>query len=351
MADPNGPYLLDINNAVTFDGTGSYGPDGLTFDWDFGDGTTATDAGATPTHTYAEAGIYNVCLTVNFGDMTDQACTQAVAYDPSAGFVTGGGWIDSAPLPFFDGSYYELVADSLTWSAANAAASARELEGCGCAHLVTITSQEEQDFIYDSFGGTAIAFHWLGANLEDGEWQWVTGEPWEYTNWEYPEVHDELARAAGIGGGGTWCPGGWCYSGQWFPFLAQDSRPYIVEYEQCAADKANFGFVAKYRPRATVPTGNIEFQFPAADLNFHSDSFEWLVVTGSDYARFKGVGTINGEGEYKLMLWAGDGTGTDGADTFRIKIWTEDEFGVETVVYDNGMDQDIARGSIIVHTK
>ena len=49
-----------------------------------------------------------------------------------------------------------------------------------------------------------------------------------------------------------------------------------------------------------MPTGNTEFQFHAADLNFHSSSYEWLVVTGSDYAKFKGAGTINGEGDYKF---------------------------------------------------
>ena len=46
------------------------------------------------------------------------------------------------------------------------------------------------------------------------------------------------------------------------------------------------------------------------------------------------------------MLWAGDEP-----DTFRIKIWTEDEGGVETDVYDNGFDQLIAGGSILIHTK
>jgi len=43
-------------------------------------------------------------------------------------------------------------------------------------------------------------------------------------------------------------------------------------------------------------------------------------------------------------------TGTGGADTFRIKIWWEDDAG-EHVVYDNGMDQAIGGGSIVVHTK
>lgn len=96
-----------------------------------------------------------------------------------------------------------------------------------------------------------------------------------------------------------------------------------------------------------MPTGNTEFVFHAGGLNFHSSSYEWLVVTGSDYARFKGTGTINGAGQYKFMLWAGD----DDPDTFRIKIWEEDESDLEFVVYDNGMDQAISGGSIVVHAK
>ena len=42
-----------------------------------------------------DAFIYDVCLTVYDGYEQDTACTIAVVYDPSAGFVTGGGWIDS----------------------------------------------------------------------------------------------------------------------------------------------------------------------------------------------------------------------------------------------------------------
>jgi hypothetical protein len=74
----------------------------------------------------------------------------------------------------------------------------------------------------------------------------------------------------------------------------------------------------------------------------------WEVVTGANYANFKGTGEINGYGSYKFKLWAGDGA----ADTFRIKIWTEDDAGVETIVYDNGdddYDQAISGGNIVVH--
>jgi hypothetical protein len=109
--------------------------------------------------------------------------------------------------------------------------------------------------------------------------------------------------------------------------------------------KATFGFVSKYKKGASVPDGNTEFQFKAGDLNFHSTSYDWLVVNqGGTSAQFKGYGTLNGAGNYGFMIWAGDGS----PDTFRIKIW---DAVTEVVVYDNGMDQPIGGGSIVVHKK
>jgi parallel beta-helix repeat protein len=219
VADPGGPYLCAANVPCQFDGSLSSDLNGdeLTYAWDFGDSNTGT--GVTSTHIYPDAGIYDVCLTVNDGYVDSvEVCTIAVIYDPDGGFVTGGGWIDS------------------------------------------------------------------------------------------PE--------------GAYMP------------------------EPTLTGKATFGFVSKYKKGANTPTGNTEFQFHAGDLNFHSSSYEWLVVTGSDYAKFKGSGTINGMGDYRFSLWAGD----DEPDTFRIKIWEEDEFGTEAVTYDNGMDQAISRGSIKIHT-
>jgi hypothetical protein len=141
---------------------------------------------------------------------------------------------------------------------------------------------------------------------------------------------------------------GWfAYNG--FSHLAIDnSRRIEVE---SPTGKATFGFVSKYKKGAEVPTGNTEFQFKAGDLNFHSTSYDWLVVTGSDFAKFKGVGLINGaladNGEpFKFQLWAGDGD----PDTFHIKIWWEDGSG-EHVVYDNDMNQPISSGNIVVHSK
>jgi PKD repeat protein len=118
---------------------------------------------------------------------------------------------------------------------------------------------------------------------------------------------------------------------------------------------ANFGFVSKYKKNAIVPTRNTEFQFQAGDMNFHSDAYEWLVVSGES-ARFKGTGTINGAGEFGVMLTAVDEKLTDEIDTdlFRIRIWND---ATGDVVYDNEMGEasdavvgtEISRGSTVVH--
>lgn len=139
--------------------------------------------------------------------------------------------------------------------------------------------------------------------------------------------------------------GGFATGGGWI-----DSPQGAYAPDLSLTGKANFGFVSKYKKGATVPTGQTEFVFQTADLNFHSGSYDWLVVTGSNYARFKGTGTINGSGAYKFMLWAGD-EAFAGLDTFRIRIWEEDELANEMVVYDNGFNQAVGGGSIVVHTK
>ncbi len=120
--------------------------------------------------------------------------------------------------------------------------------------------------------------------------------------------------------------------------------------------KATFGFVSKYLPGATVPSGNTEFQFKAGSLNFKSLDYEWLVVAGAK-AQYKGTGTINGSGYYGFMLTSIDGqvNGGGGIDKFRIKIWQGGS--TAAVVYDNKHGEEdtssaateLGGGSIVIH--
>lgn len=64
-ADAGGPYEGDEGASIGFDGTGSTDPDGdeLTYEWDFGDDSTASGS-ATPDHAYVDDGTFTVSLTV-----------------------------------------------------------------------------------------------------------------------------------------------------------------------------------------------------------------------------------------------------------------------------------------------
>ena len=145
---------------------------------------------------------------------------------------------------------------------------------------------------------------------------------------------------------------GFVTGGGWFtsPIGAYKPDPTLT-------GKANFGFVSKYQKGASIPTGETEFQFKAGNLNFHSDVYEWLVVSGP-LAQYKGTGSINGTAGYSFLLTATDGqvSGGGGVDRLRIKIWNTGSGGV---VYDNILAPDGDKmtvgntlpinGSIIIH--
>ncbi|MBN2045516.1 MAG: PKD domain-containing protein [Anaerolineales bacterium] len=111
--------------------------------------------------------------------------------------------------------------------------------------------------------------------------------------------------------------------------------------------KATYGFVSKYQKKADVPTGQTEFHLNVGEMKFKSTNYDWLIITWDDIAIYSGTGTINGEGEYFFTIWAGDGE----RDTFRIRIWEQNEFGEDIIIFDNGFDQPTEGGNIVIHRK
>jgi len=103
-----------------------------------------------------------------------------------------------------NGHFYAAVAVSggINWSDAKVEAESRTFEGVR-GHLVTITSAQEDRFIARNFpeavtrdDGEGLFPYWyggfqqpLGSPTEEN-WQWVTGEPFVYTNWGVGEPND-----------------------------------------------------------------------------------------------------------------------------------------------------------------
>jgi PKD repeat protein len=83
-----GPLTATTGQALAFSAAGSSDPDGdaLSYTFDFGDGTRVTQSQTEAMHTYSEAGVYTVSLTVSdplgASDSVSQDITVTTAQDP-----------------------------------------------------------------------------------------------------------------------------------------------------------------------------------------------------------------------------------------------------------------------------
>lgn len=124
------------------------------------------------------AGWYNVSYTTN----------RIVYHSGFGGSNCVARW-DSSPYPIaemsWNGHFYQVYDYNMSWTEAKALC-----ESLG-GHLVTITSQAEQNQIMALTQQCDMGQYYIGATdaETEGTWKWVTGEAFSFTNWDlaYPE--------------------------------------------------------------------------------------------------------------------------------------------------------------------
>jgi uncharacterized repeat protein (TIGR03803 family) len=108
LSGPTAPLGLATAAVMSVNFTDANAGDNETVQFTWGDGTsesiaTGVSAGSlSRSHAYADAGVYSVTIQVSdgWGGTTSTTFNYVVVYDPTAGFVTGGGWIMSPPGAF-----------------------------------------------------------------------------------------------------------------------------------------------------------------------------------------------------------------------------------------------------------
>jgi len=160
--------------------------------------------------------------------------------------------VEAGPITYLDNeqrvaafgdNVYRYVINPLDWNAALAAASTYSWNG-QMGHLVTVTSQAENDFLYSAFVGPRFATP--GANVEqatpwlalsdretEGTWKWMAGPEagsvTSFENWNFGEPNnlgdEDYAvlhwQDRGLGAGRWYDYGALGYGGQTF----------VVEFE------------------------------------------------------------------------------------------------------------------------
>ncbi|MCI5595350.1 MAG: VWA domain-containing protein [Lachnospiraceae bacterium] len=149
-------------------------------------------------------GIYEIILSDNKNDMdkyrfnviTTSTGKNVVSINTGFGAFLETNASDTTDTPDipsdaveFNGHYYYLY-DSGTASSYEEALQYCQDKG---GYLATLTSQEENDFVYAYLGykNCANVYFGLSDAANEGTWEWCTGEEVFYTNWNSGEPNDE----------------------------------------------------------------------------------------------------------------------------------------------------------------
>jgi hypothetical protein len=193
-------------------------------------------------------------------------CTAVVNYPLPQVFDNCAPFINTLPgytyLGIFGDRSYFISETPTNWSAAKAAA-----EAAG-GHLVTVTSPEEKNFL--------AAFNrnfWIGLSDEqtEGVYQWVTGEPYVYSNWNPGEPNnagnEDYTEMGGL-------------SGAWNDLNNFNNRLYVIEMAAGLTPTLLSGPPSG----SAFPLGTTTVTYVGTDLSGNADTCSFIVTVNDTEA-------------------------------------------------------------------
>jgi hypothetical protein len=181
-----------------------------------------------------------------------------------------------------NGHYYEVVIEQINWDDAKMAAENRAFNGLQ-GHLATITSQDENDFIAGFL--PSGAGYWIGGfqppgSLEpDGNWQWITGESFDYTNWGAEEPNETGYKDEN-----------------------EDRLEFDGEWNDLRGSHISPGYIVEYEPQ-TIPSHDWTIVYDGSVLPENADppwhvSSQGSASTDGDILTINTIGAGCGEQQY-----------------------------------------------------
>ena len=198
------------------------------------------------------------------------------------------------PEPMTTGSYnthnYEYYNLLMTWP------EAKKLCETKGGHLVTISSQEENDYVYG-----LMQTGWIGANDidEEGSFAWVTGEPFGYSNWRADEPNNASDNEDAVQ---MW------EEGVWNDYSGDNILPFVCEYgidqtsmADCEITLSETSFI--YDGSEKKPSVTVKYNGEALNEDIdYSLSYKDNVEAGEATVTISGKGDYTGEAIKKFSI-------------------------------------------------
>jgi hypothetical protein len=208
---------------------------------------------------------------------------------------------DFTYLGEFDGHEYWLSGFEATWNDANNMFNDYYEE----VHLVTISSQEENDFVQENVGDLSV---WIGFTdeAEEGNWEWVTGEEVVYTNWGEGEPNN-------MNGEEHWAE--MAAPNQWNDLAGDIMRHFVVEV-------------------VNDTTGGGDYFIEGIVRDFDGNPIPGATVWAIDYEGYYyysyGTSSVTNEGGYYHIE-------LDTSGSYRVEVYTyEDEYWPDLTMIESG---------------